>query len=378
MKNEKDFSTYRANIISITNFGAIDHLESILHSINLTSPLIIIDSQVQHITRGTLITAPLILDITKEQNTILQEIETHIKKTTIDCIIIISAQEGLDMVKLAMYEFFRDHQESSLPLIVIPTSYTTYTLSDALCLYQRKEKNMVRYQDIRLQPKMIIIDERAVNNGSARDKALAVVAIIGGFIDILHHTAFGSYEYFLAIEGLSLCKTYGYQAAHSPHDSESRHQILCASHLLSLITLELGNGILTTMVQSLHKVSGVNPSLLMKILLNVMIEVETKGNMETFQHAASYIEESSIEDFMYTSTTQILEPIHPPIENRLYDILDEETSFRQISLQHLKDASTLTFGQTNISIHPSIIDEQDLIRYFESAFWGYSLPKECI
>ena len=378
MRNEKNFTTYKANIISVTTFGAIEHLKSIIGSINCKYPLIIIDSRVQHISHASLITPPFVLDIMKKQDIIVQEIETHIKKVVADSIIIISDQKGLDIVKLSMYTFFIRNQDISLPLIVIPTSYNTYTLSDHLYLYQSDDESMIKYKDIRLQPKMVIIDERAVSNSSAREKALSVVAIIGGFITTLHHTTFASYEYFLAVEGLSLCKEFGYKAAHSPHDSESRHNILFASHLLSLITLEKGSWILATMAQSLHKVSGVSYPLLMSILLPFMVEVEMKGNKETFKHVATYLEESSIKDFIHTVTTTILEPIHPPVENRLYDIIDEETSVHLITINHIKDASRLTFEHKNLSIHPFIIDEQDIIRYAESAFWGYTLPKEWI
>lgn len=378
MKNEKTYSTYTTNSISVVEFGAINHISSLMSSLSLYSPLILIDSRVQHISYASLMTPPFVLDVTKSEHLLLKELETHVRNTTVDSIIVISDQKGLDIAKLFLYTFITQNKENALALIAIPTSYTTRTLESTVSIYDSKEKQIDYYHHKALEPKMVIIDERAVTNRSAKEKALSVVAIIAGFLDILHHTPYASYEYFLARTGLSICKEYGYKAAHSPHDSESRHQILFASHLLSLISYERGSGILEVMASSLHKVSGASYPLLMSILLPCMTEVLIHANKEIFKKLSTFLEASSMKDAIHTLTTTILEPIHPPIEMCLYDIIEEETHEHVITLEHIKDASRLTFNNIGVSMHPSIIDEDTIIRYFESVFWGYTLPKEWI
>lgn len=372
MMNNNILSTYTPHTISVVEFGAIDHLSSLLESVGVSSPLTIVDSRLHHLSHTYLLGSPFVLDVNQSQNLLMQEIERQIKVVQADSIILLSDHQGLDIVKL----FLSTYTTTPLSFIAIPTSYTTRTLNRVLPVYNSEEKRVIYYKA--QQPKMVIIDERAVKNMSAKEKALSVVAIFAGFLDILHHTPYASLAYFLAKRGLMICKEYGYKASHSPHDSESRHQILFASHLLSIITHEMQRGVLEVMAITLHAQSGAPYPLVMSILLSTMSEVIISGNKEVFKKIADILEAPSMKDAIHTFTTTLLEPIHPPIESCLYDIVDGESHERLITLEHMMVASNLTFRDIDVSIHPSIITEDTIIRYFEAAFWGYNLPKEWI
>lgn len=379
MIHERNFTITKGGIASVVSFGAIDYLQGLLSSANLAHPLLLLDSHILHLLQKGLPFTPALIDFNEQSEKVENEIETLLSKKKVDSLIIICNQNGIDYAKIALYNFTKKIKHPHIPLIVIPTSYTAVnSASDEVFFYNRDSHTITHYSDPLLQPHMIIIDERVVSNSSAKEKALSVVAIIGGLIDALHHTPYASSEYFMALEGLSLCKEYGYQAAHSPHDSESRQKILFASYLLSLVRLQKKGGILEAMVDILHKVSGVSYPLLMNILLPSMLDVVLKGNKECFDAIATHFNSSSFIETIQTLTNPILESVAPQIPHRLYDIIDNDSNRHLVTLSDIEEASRLVFHHGHISIHPSIIDEQDIIRYFEAAFWGYSLPKEWV
>ncbi len=376
MSGNIDFTTHFGGTRSVASFGAIEHLNSLLLELEGSSPLLILDSKAQQLFPKVLTSPPSVINFDENSGVVLQELKELLLQKKKDSIVVVSDQNGIDYVKIALY-FHLQSKEPAKPLIIIPTTYTTTnTLANEVLYYKRNKKIIECLQHSSLQPRMVIIDERMVNNISAKDKALSVIAIIGGFIDVLHHTPDTSYEYFLALEGISICKEVGYNAIHSPHDSDSRQQILFASHLLSLMRLQLGNGILETMVDILHKVSNVDARLVMNTILPFMMNVVIHGNEQTFHSIATSLGYTSFSDGILKTINSFLEPLPSQLPKRLYDITEEESLTHLLTLHDIEEASHLVFQQKAISTHPSIIDEQDIIRYWEASFWGYPLPEE--